>query len=179
MKNAKVLSIAMFGLSIVGCAVGDEDQQTPAQDDDVTSIAAMAPKAPDSCLPLAAIARPILAPQYHDPMLQQTAGKLTLRVGNSGVRTGTSIATIVGVNDAGVPLGNHDWLFADAGFRTKNDLLNITPTADPCWFDVTSEIYIVESSGAYAGLTGTVHAAGPVSFCGAEGRIEISGYVCP
>jgi len=178
MQHAKVLSIAMFGLSIAGCAVGGEEQ-APAQDDDITSLAARAPSAPESCVSLDAIVRPIAAPQYHDPMLQQTAGKMTLRVGGSGVRTGTSLATIVGVTDDGVPLGNHDWLFADGGFRTKNDRLALTPTADPCTVDVTSEIYIVESSGAYAGLTGTVHATGQVNFCGAEGRVDISGYVCP
>lgn len=177
MRHAKVLTITMFGLSIVGCAVG-EDEQTPAQDD-VSSLAARAASAPESCLPLVAIVRPIAAPQYHDPMLQQQAGKITLRVGNSGVRTGTSLATIVGVTEDGVPLGNHDWLFADAGFRTQNDKLALSPTADPCVVDVTSEIYIVASSGAYAGLTGTVNATGQVNFCGAEGRVDISGYVCP
>jgi hypothetical protein len=175
MQHTKILSIAMFGLSIVGCAAETEDQ---AQDD-IGIIASQAPSAPDSCLPLTAVARPIVAPQYHDPMLQQTAGKLTLRVGRTAVRTGTSLATIVGVTDDGVPLGNHDWLFADAGFRTRNDRLALMPTADPCVVDVTSEIYIVEGSGAYAGLTGTVHATGQVNFCGAEGRVDISGYVCP
>jgi hypothetical protein len=176
MNNAKVISFVMFGLSIAGCATVGEDQQ---ESEDTGAVLELAAQAPASCLPLTAIARPILAPHYHAPELTQTAGKLTMRVGGSGVRTGTSLATIVGVNAEGVPLGNHDWLFADAGFRTRNDLLTITPTADPCVFDVSSEIYIVEGTGAYAGLTGTVNGTGFVSFCGAEGRIDISGYVCP
>ncbi len=135
--------------------------------------------APEACEPLVAIARPIAAPHFHDDKLQQTAGKLTLRLGDSGVRTGTSIATIVGVDASGAPLGNHDWLFADAGFRTQNDKLALIPTSDPCVFDVSSEIYIVEGSGVYAGYAGTVTGVDTVDFCGAPGKVTISGFVCP
>jgi hypothetical protein len=170
------LPLATLILAFAGCT----DSTTPDPDDvdDVTTVAAQDLSAPDGCRSLIAIARPIAAPQFHDPALQQTAGKLTMRIGRGAIRTGTTLATIVGQAADGTPLGNHDWLFADAGFRTRNDRLQLTPTADPCVVDVASEIYIVEGSGAYAGLTGTVDAAGVVDFCGAEGRIVISGHVC-
>jgi hypothetical protein len=174
MRQIKIVHAVMFAAAVAvpACA-------TESDDDDVAAVTEQDVKAPAGCEPLLAIARPIAAPHFHDQMLQQTAGRLTMRVGKTGVRTGTSIATLVGQTAAGVPLGNHDWLFTDAGMRTKNDTLSIIPTADPCVFDVSSEIYIVEGTGAYAGLTGTVKGVGFVDFCGAEGKITISGHVCP
>lgn len=153
--------------------------EEPQASDDTAEVTRTEIDAPDSCEPLVAIARPIAAPHFHDPKLQQTAGKLTLRLGDTGVRVGTSLATIVGVDASGAPLGNHDWLFTDAGFRTQNDKLKLAPTADPCVFDVSSEIYIVEGSGAYAGYSGIVEGVGRVDFCGAPGKVTITGFVCP
>jgi hypothetical protein len=165
--------LSILSILFAACAT----EATPV-DDDVAEVMAADVAAPEGCEPLIAIARPIAAPHFHDANLQQTAGRLTMRIGALGVRTGTSVATIVGQSASGAPLGNHDWLFADAGMRTQNDLLALAPTADPCVFDVSSEIYIVEGTGAYDGLTGTVAGTGFVDFCGAEGRVDIQGFVC-
>jgi len=134
--------------------------------------------APAGCKAIAAIARPIAAPQFHDPALQQTAGRLSLRIDRGDVREGTIVATIAGRSADGTLLGNHDVLFPHAGFRTRNDLVVATPTSDPCVFGATTELYVVEGSGPLAGLTGTLHGAGTVDFCGGEGRVAISGFLC-
>ena len=52
------------------------------------------------------------------------------------------------------------------------------PTSNPCVFDVTSEIYVVEGSGLYAGWAGTVTGVGRVDFCGAVGKVTITGHLC-
>lgn len=177
-KLATILFASVGLINLAACATDDDGADTS---DDVAFV--NAPEngvtAPATCEPLIAIARPIAAPHYHDANLQQTAGKLTLRIGDTGVRVGTSLATIVGLDSSGAPLGNHDWLFTDAGIRTRNDKLALIPTADPCVFDVSSEIYVVEGSGVYAGLTGTLQGVGSVDFCGAPGRVTITGYLCP
>lgn len=171
----KTIAAALFALTAITTACTDD---SPEVNDDVAEVSATKIEAPAGCEPLAAIARPIAAPHFHDDKLQQTAGPLTLKFGDLGVRTGTSLATIVGVDASGAPLGNHDWLFTDAGFRTQNDKLALAPTADPCKFDVSSEIYVVEGSGAFAGYKGTVQGVGTVDFCGAPGKVTITGYLC-
>ena len=172
----KGFTAAAFALASFAACTSDDE--APAEADDAAEITALEISAPDGCEPLAAIARPIAAPHFHDDKLQQTAGKLTLRLGDSGVRVGTSLATIVGVDASGAPLGNHDWLFADGGLRTQNDKLALVPTANPCLFDVSSEIYVVEGSGLYAGYSGTVNGVGRVDFCGGVGKVTITGYLC-
>lgn len=169
----KLIAIALF--TVAACS---SDDTQPITNDDVAEITRTEVSAPDGCEPLVAIARPIAAPHFHDAKLQQTAGTLTLRLGDTGVRTGTSLATIVGVDASGAPLGNHDWLFTEGGLRTQNDKLALRPTSDRCKFDVTSEIYVVEGTGLYAGFTGTVTGTGQVDFCGAVGKVTITGHLC-
>jgi hypothetical protein len=173
----RTLLLATLAAAVAGCAT-DPDAALDA--DDVAVVARQDQPAPAGCQPVRAIVRPIAAPHFHDPALRQTAGKLTMRVGATGVRTGTSLATIVGQTADGGLLGDHDLLFADAGFRTRDDKVALAPRAgDASVFDTTSQLNVVEGTGAYAGLTGTLDAVGYVDFCGAAGRIEIRGFVCP
>jgi len=135
--------------------------------------------APHGCITVAAIARPIAAPQFHDAALQQTAGELTLRLDRGEVRHGTILATLVGKTDDGALLGNHDALFAGVGFRTRGDRIVAKPSANKCLLDVATELVVVEGSGPLAKLTGTLHGSGRVDLCGGVGRVAIAGYLCP
>src|SRR5688572_26744130 len=97
--KTSLLASALF-LALTACATDDQPQES----NDVSEVSNTKIDAPDGCESLVAIARPIAAPHFHDPKLQQTAGKLTLRFGDGDVRTGTSLATIVGLDAAGAPL---------------------------------------------------------------------------
>lgn len=175
---SNVVSAALFStlaLSVAACT----DDTAPQQEDDAAAVEARKlASAPDGCESMFGIARPIAAPHFHAPDLKQIVGQFALKVSDTGVRNGSSLATIVGAKEDGTLLGNHDWLFGDAGFRTQNDTINLTPTDDPCKMNVDADVFIVEGSGAWAGLTGTVHGQGVVDFCGAPGRVEVTGYVC-
>lgn len=175
MSRSRTSALALSLLALVGCT--DTPNDDTDDTDDTTAVTSQEVTAPSGCKPVVAIARPIAAPHYHDPNLKQTAGKLTSRVG-SGIRTGTILATLTGADPDGTQRGDHDLLFADAGFRTRGDLIQLAPTADPCLFDATTELYVTEGTGAYAQLTGTLHGAGTINFCGGAGKIVITGYVC-
>jgi hypothetical protein len=178
MFRTPLFCLSLVAATLAGCDTTDDPTTEAAEANDVSAVTEQVVKAPDGCRPIFAIARPIAAPQYHDPALQQTAGRLTLRVGRGEVQTGTILATIVGKSADGSLQGNHDALFAGIGFRTRNDRVVATPTSDPCVFDASTDLYVVEGTGPLAGFTGTLHGTGFVNFCGGEGRVEIAGYVC-
>jgi hypothetical protein len=135
--------------------------------------------APPGCKAIVAIARPIAAPQYHDPTLQQPAGTLALRIDHGEVKHGTVVATVVGKASDGSLLGNHDALFADVGFRTRGDRIVAKPTSDKCVLDVMTTLEVVDGRGALAHLRGTLSGIGQIDVCGAEGRVAIRGNLCP
>ena len=130
------------------------------------------------CTWVSAVARPIGVAHFQDPTLQQTAGTLALRRGRDAVRAGTVVATIVGQAADGSLRGNHHFLFADGIFRTKDDRVTLTPTANACVLEAATTIAVVEGTGAFAGLAGTLAGAGTIDVCGAPGWIAISGRLC-
>jgi hypothetical protein len=175
--STHLLALASLA-SLAGC-LGAADAAPAADADDASALAAQAVVAPRGCKAVTMIARPIVAPQFHDPSLQQTAGKLALQIDRGEIHRGTILATIFGKSPDGSLLANHDGLFARLGFRTRNDHVVATPTADPCVFDASTDLFVVEGSGPLAHLTGTLHGVGQVNFCGAEGRVVIAGHLCP
>jgi len=172
---SRFTTLTFLAAALTGCTT---TLDPAVETDDAVAVAQQDLRAPTGCKALVAIARPIAAPQYSNPALQQTAGKLTLRLDHDGARTGTILATITGTRGDGSLSADHDVLFPQLGFRTRDDRVVATPTADPCVSDAATVLYVVEASGPLAGLTGTLHGSGQVNLCGGAGRVVISGYLC-
>lgn len=169
-------SLFVVALCAFGCAQRSVDAPKEASTEVQSGLEQQADK--DGCRSVEGKVRPIVAAHLQDPSLVQTAGKLTLRVGGSGELAGTALATIVGQDPDGTKRGNHHLLFKEGILRTQNDRVGLTPTSDPCVFDASTELYVVDGTKAFQGLTGTLKGAGKVNFCGDPGSIDLQGKLC-
>ncbi len=167
-------SMMALGLSLAACGTGDN----ALDDETATTEAAVQSAAGGRCIPFSAIARPIAVQHLQDPSLQQTIGRTFWRVRGMGELRGTALATILGPAPDGSLRANHHFAFEDDTLRSQNDVVRLRPTDDPCLFDAEAEVFVVDGSGQFAGLHGEARGAGRVSFCGDQGRIELSGRLC-
>lgn len=181
---SSVLSFAVMTLAVsaLGGCTNDSEESTPETPDEVEVRALAEPlRASPGCEAFEALSRPAAVVHFQDPNLKQTVGRFALRTEHDGwpsARGGIALATIVGSEPNGSLLGNHHFVLGDGAIRTHNDTIDMTPTGDPCVFDVTSNLFIADGSGRYAGVTGTARAKGQVNFCGPPGRVYIWGELC-
>jgi hypothetical protein len=179
-----LIAFATVTLFAAGCAPGADDTTPESANtisDAVDSPDGDQPKAPEAgCKNVELKARPIAVSHFQDPNLHQTAGTLSLRIGGAWQPTlmGAVLATIVGQDADGTLRGNHHFLFKEGVLRTQNDKVVMAPTADPCVFDASTEIYVVDGTKSFQGYTGTLTGVGKVNFCGDPGLIAIQGKLC-
>ena len=124
---------------------------------------------PGNCAIVAFTGTPFAIQHLHDKNLTQTAAPVRFALyASAGVTRsdGTVVATIVGQLPTGEVLGNHHLVSDKGGFRTLNDVIAMTPTADKCVMKATAKLNFHDGTGVFAGLRGAGVAEATLNLCG-------------
>ncbi|MCH9687367.1 MAG: hypothetical protein K0V04_38390 [Deltaproteobacteria bacterium] len=138
------------------------------------------------CFAVGGLVATTVAPHLHDPALLQQVGPMILVSLDPyhpfpGVwfSKGSILATITALNELGEASVNHHFALSRGTIRTQDDDIALTPTADPCVFDLDGVLNVVDGTESFAGVTGTGVAQGTSDVCTGRGQIAWQAELCP
>ncbi len=137
------------------------------------------------CFIVGGLVATTVAPHLHDPTLVQQVGPMILVSLDPynpfpGVwfSKGSILATITALSEFGEATVNHHFALSRGTIRTLDDDIALTPTADPCVFDLDGVLNVVDGTESFAGVTGSGVAQGISNVCTGRGQIAWQAELC-